>query len=493
MAVGLGGLITEGLGGDLNQQLANALAGQGAPNPGAAPSPAAAAPGQAQAQTYAPDPQNANTIALLLKVHQQDAISNDLNRNIQGIAAGFGTAQQQASKQAALANMGPGDDRLRALGEIEKITAEQTAQNNAAQFKAGAAGMAAMFPGMTPQQLQWLSSNPAAMNDLVSSHVRSLEPTDAVKNVGAAATAYAQSKGYDPNPANWTAEQQADVAGYKSNMLSGVIGGQTPVEKDLRNDIRMWQMAHPGGTPEQMYAEHPNWTTLTGYAADKTEATKTAALAATDRLQSKANLTDVEKTIQPINQTIDRLLDPNNFNSTVKAIQTPANLTTGSTGEGLGMLHGLTGGSAGVDPNTLTMKNYVDQLQKQLSGEGMKNMKNIRTQKEFDTISAAAGGPVFSQTASADQIRQGLLDLKNKFGLAHANAIAAAGGVVPAEYGDQINSNYLDHTSPLYNGATVEKVPDLSSLSGADADRAVAALPKGSKFRGPDGQIHTRN
>ena len=105
MPVGLGGLITEGLGGDLNAQVARALAGPDPnpqPGPGGSPSPSGA-PGQASgapgvqgppsapplppAQAYAPDPANASTINLLLKVNQQDAISNDLNRNIAGIAA----------------------------------------------------------------------------------------------------------------------------------------------------------------------------------------------------------------------------------------------------------------------------------------------------------------------------------------------------------------------------------------------------------------------
>jgi hypothetical protein len=458
MAVGLGGLITEGLGGDLNQQMANALAGQGAPpNPApGGPSPGAPAPGQTPSPTYAPDPQNANTIALLLKVHQQDAISNDLNRNIAGIAAGFGTAQQQHDKQAAIAGM-PGDDRLAALGQIEKVTGEQTEQNNAARFQAGAAGMASLFPGMTPQQMQTLAAS-GKLPEMIQSHFQGLitagQPTDAIKDYNAARQAL-RNQGMS----------EADIdARIPPDTLIGAIGGQTPVEKDMRNDIRMWRTAHPQGTDEQMYAEHPGWTTLTGYAAEKAEQTKTAAAAATDKLQSKANLSDVEKTSLPLTTTIDRLL--NNIDATTKAIRTPAAFTTGPMGEVAGMAPGVTG----IDQNTLDMKNYLTQLQNQLSGEGLKGMRNVRTQREFNTIAGAAGGPLFSPTSDKATIQQALLDLKAKFGLAHANAIAAAGGEVPAEYGDKVDRDYLNPSSPLYNHATIEQPPAPGAKKAADGN-----------------------
>ena len=45
-----------------------------------------------------PDPINASYAADLMRYQRQSALADDLNRNIQGMAAGFGTAQQQASK-----------------------------------------------------------------------------------------------------------------------------------------------------------------------------------------------------------------------------------------------------------------------------------------------------------------------------------------------------------------------------------------------------------
>src|SRR4249920_2776745 len=145
MPIGLGGLITEGLGGDLNMKMANALAGPSAnPNPGgpgpAGPNGAPPQPngGMPAPQAYAPDPVNANTIALLMKVHQQDALSSSLNQHIASIGASFGTAQQQHDKMLAAGAMGGiQDDRLAALGQTQKIMEEQTKQNEHARFMAG--------------------------------------------------------------------------------------------------------------------------------------------------------------------------------------------------------------------------------------------------------------------------------------------------------------------------------------------------------------------
>jgi hypothetical protein len=476
MPVGFGGLVTEALsGGDLNQQLANALAGPNpTPNPNAPPGaapPTAPAPGQTPAQSYAPDPQNANTIALLLKVHQQDAISNDLNRNIAGIAAGFGTAQQQHDKQEALNHMGPGDDRLAALQNIEQITGEQTKQNEHARFMAGADLLGQQILGLKPGQGATMAAG-GLMPQLLQSHFQGLQPTDAIKDYNAARQAL-REQGLSEDEINQR---------IPPDMLVSAIGGQTPVEKDLRNDIRMWKAAHPDGTTEQMYAEHPGWTTLTGYAAEKAEETKTAAVAATDKLNSKANLSDVEKTSKPITDNLDDLI--NNFDHTVTAIKYPE-VASGAIGRGFGAA-GLT------DQKTLDMRVALNTLQQQLKSDSMHNMKNIRTQREFDAIGGAASG-IFDPNNSPEKIKQGLLDLKTRFGLAHANAIASAGGEVPAEYADQVNRDYLTKGSPLYNGATVEKVPDFSGMTGPQADAAVAALPPGGKFRGPDGKIHTRN
>ena len=68
------------------------------------------------------------------------SLSADFNRNIEGVAAGFGTAQQQASKQAALRAGGSGvGDSLAALKDIQGMQDTTIADNEHARFMGSAA------------------------------------------------------------------------------------------------------------------------------------------------------------------------------------------------------------------------------------------------------------------------------------------------------------------------------------------------------------------
>jgi hypothetical protein len=483
MPVGIGGLITEGFGGNLNPQVAQLLAHQGySPNPN--PDPAAQgassamtpAPGQTPSQSYAPDPQNAKAIELLLRVHQQDALSSDLNQHLAGMAASFGTAQQQADKQAAVRGMGGiQDDRLAALKEIGGIQKQQTDINEHAQFLAGADLLGQQMLGLKPGQGRMLGLS-GQLPDMIATHLREVaeagRPTDAIKDYNAARQAL-RDQGVSEEEINNR---------IPPDMLVSAIGGQTPVEKDLRNDIRMWKMQHPGGTDEQMYAEHPGWTSTTGYTAEKTEETKTAALAAHDKLTSKDDLDEAQRAARPVQDTINYLknVDPAKL---ADAVRNPE--MTGGTG---GKLRDWTGT---IDPETLQARIKLDQLQSQLAGEGLRNVKNVRNSREFQALASGASS-IFNRNQTSEGITREINRLDDGFNLSLANSTAAAGGEVPAEYADRVNRAYLKKGDPLYNGATVEKYEDFSKMSEADADAAVAALPDGAKFRGPDGNIHKK-
>lgn len=205
MPVGLGGAIAEGLGGNLNQQIANTLAGpspnpnpgaQGAPQGGGAPPTPAPGANLPPAQAYAPDPVNANTMALLLKVHQQDALGADLNQRIAGISASFGTAQQQHDKMSQLQALGGiPDDRLKAIQESQGIMQEQQKQTEHSQFMAGADIMGQQLLGLKPGQGSWLAQS-GQLPEIVQSHLHSMEPTDAIKNYNATRAAM-KAQGYD--------------------------------------------------------------------------------------------------------------------------------------------------------------------------------------------------------------------------------------------------------------------------------------------------------
>ena len=75
----------------------------------------------------------------MLRAHRMDALSADINRNLQGMAAGFGTAQQQASKQAALRGGGGVGDSLAALTRHPRRCRTPTINDNEhARFMANA-------------------------------------------------------------------------------------------------------------------------------------------------------------------------------------------------------------------------------------------------------------------------------------------------------------------------------------------------------------------
>ena len=110
IGTGVGGffasLMNPGLAGSVAQHITpnpNPLAQQGGP-PGPKdvdslgnPVPTQQ-PNLAPAAVTQPDPVNSSYAADLMRYDRMNKLSDDLNRNIQGVAAGFGTAQQQASK-----------------------------------------------------------------------------------------------------------------------------------------------------------------------------------------------------------------------------------------------------------------------------------------------------------------------------------------------------------------------------------------------------------
>ena len=156
--VGVGGLFANLFNPGLDDRLAqhvtpnpNPLAQQGGPvDPKAVDSLGNPVPAQqpnvgnlAPAAVTQPDPVNASYAADLLKAHRQDALAADLNRNIEGMAAGFGTAQQQASKQQALRAGGGGvGDSLAALKDIQGMQDTTITDNEHARFMGNAATFA---------------------------------------------------------------------------------------------------------------------------------------------------------------------------------------------------------------------------------------------------------------------------------------------------------------------------------------------------------------
>ena len=215
----------------------NPLAQQGGPAvPGAVdsvgnpvPPPGSNLPPSAATQ---PDPVNAPNVAKLsqpdpsyvadfMRYNRMNALSDDLNRNIQGVAAGFGTAQQQASKQAALGAGGGVGDSLGALAKIQGMQDQTIQDNEHARFM----GNAAVFAQTLSQQLgrpvsvqeaTEIMNNKGLMEQFGGAAAANATITGTQKDAEAATRAWA-----DANP-KATPQQIAD---YKANLIAGGMGG----------------------------------------------------------------------------------------------------------------------------------------------------------------------------------------------------------------------------------------------------------------------------
>ena len=280
IGVGPGGLIASLLNPGLALRVAQHLTpnpnplfqqGQGA-QPGAVDSTGSPVPqpppggNLAPAAVAAPDPVNQANIAKLtqpdpsfmadqMRYQRVNALSNDLNRNLQGIAAGFGTAQQQASKRQALGDGGGGGvgDSLGELAKMQAIQDKTISDNEHARFM----GNASVFAQMLSQQLGRPVSVPEAqiyMNDPDFSK-------QIAQAVGSNATQTEVGKNADAAVRGWAAAHPkatpADIANFRAQYLAN----SAPLNANaiVPEDEKKWNAAR-AAEAESLKTQHPDWT-----------------------------------------------------------------------------------------------------------------------------------------------------------------------------------------------------------------------------------------
>jgi hypothetical protein len=160
----------------------------------------------APAQVYAPDPMNASTLQLLLKAHQQDESANMINRGLEGMAASFGTAQQQHDAMANLGNF-PQQNTLGAIQSSLGIQAEAEKNAKEASARAGSDIMGQQILNLKPGQGQ-TAYDMGILPDLIKTHLGSLEPTDAVRTFTQAQKIVADQ---------WLRTHPGDIAGAQAH------------------------------------------------------------------------------------------------------------------------------------------------------------------------------------------------------------------------------------------------------------------------------------
>ena len=149
------------------------------------------------------------------------------------------------------------------------------------------------------------------------------------------------------------------------------------------------------------------------------------------------------------------------------------------------------GGVIGVNQDVADARSKLDFLKNELYKDNFTGTHNIRSNTEANKIAGSATN-VDTKTNSSATIGQQLTNLQQQIYREKANNFASAGKVVPYKYHGLADQTYLDSKSRLYNGGSEEVPVDVSKMSDSDADAAVARLPQGRAYLGPDGVVRTK-
>jgi hypothetical protein len=401
--------------------------------------------------------------ALYVKLHQQDVAAAGIDRGLQGMAASFGTAQQQHDMMNAMNSIQP-DDRAGMLANIMKDQALQQQMQEHNRFMAGAAGMSTLL-GVTPEQATWLANNPEAMKEALKTHFDSMAPTEAMKNVDAATNAYAQ--------ANPNASPQ-EIQNYKAGLLSGIASGGDMTTKEMNAASRAWD-----ADPNNKGMQKPTWLTnpseYKGHVAQVVEDQK-------DIGAAKNNFGANMAKLQPVNDNIAWLQA--HPDAVKMAIQHP-NLTGGDIGY-------YTGGALAGGQDALSARQRLDWLNDQLYSTsfttgGGQRLAATEAQRLGSAFSPFKG-PNASNMSQKD-IANALQVMKDSSDSAIANTKAAAGHQLTSQEAKSpyLNRDFFDPYSSLHSGATIAKDSDKAAPQQGGGGFNYAAIPSGTVYTAPDG------
>ena len=472
--VGAGGLIAGLMNPGMDEKLArsiNPLNQVGSPQgPQGSPPGAAAPPGgqppqqpqQAPAAVTAPDPYVASAGELLLKAQRVSDNANAFNQGLSGMAASFGTAQQQHDKMAALGNGANPQDLIGQYGGALKDQNELTKQQEHARFM-GMVDVYAQTHGISREEAQMRMNNEGMLDADARAQGANETQTGNIKDAEAATREWAKA-----NP-NATPQQVAD---YKANLLAGGIGGS---DLDQRQYLSERQAAVAAGKP---FPDFATWK------ADHATAAATKMTEAKDAQKFKDDaVEDFGKANDKLTRskgTVDRLLK--NIDNTMTALATPDMLTSGKGPAWLKNIP-VIGGKLVPSDETTALAHDIRTLKAELTGSGLTDVKNVRNRMEFETLGNALTAALDAANSPED-VRRALIEIKQKFAVAQANTYATAGKEIPHELGNFADPKFLtrykkDGTENLYyTGATIADPPEGGDAA-ATPDTAPAAASSG--------------
>ena len=317
--------------------------------------------------------------------------------------------------------------------------------NEHARFMASAATFAqtlstSLGRPVSVQEATTIMNSPELMKDFGGAAGANAQTTDRLKDADAEARAWA-----DAHPKATAAE----IAQHKSDFLAQTAGGLSSIGKNLAEDRRNWHNQNPGKSDAEMIADKPELADETTYVTVKTEQAKEGVLNATARSTAKSTFTQVDPQWQKIEENVEWLADPAHKAAVLEALRAPDFETTGQKGRFANWLHI-------VGKDTQDAKRRLDLLKNEGFTSEFKNTKNIRSNTEANRIGAAFSG-LFSPTITDDAATEELNRLTDMVHDGRANVKAAAGQKIESKYSNaNIDPDYLDSSSPLFNGATRE-------------------------------------
>ncbi len=462
IGTGVGGffasLMNPNLAGDVARHVTpnpNPLAQQGGPaapgsvdslgNPTPSPGLNLAPPAVTQ-----PDPVNASYAADLMRYDRMNKLSDDLNRNLQGVAAGFGTAQQQASKTAALGQPGGVGDSLGALAKIQGMQDQTVQDNEHARFM----GSAATFAQTLSQSL----GRPVSVAEATTI----MNSPELMKSfggaVGANATTTGTEKDADAATRAWAAANPKatpqQIADYKANLIAGGMGGSDLEQRQYLQEKSSGVTTDDFATWKAKKAAQA--TTLNQQAKDSQEFKDTATQ---DYSAAHSKLA----ALQPYIDTLTK--DP-------LAAQQAMSTFLPTTGKWGALMPG-----ALVPQNVKDAAIALDKVQSSLRADQLSGVKNVRNSREFNTLGQAATGGL-DASATPDKFADALTALKNKYLDAQATTELTVGHKLTGELVGHGSSDLLSPTlgngqpNPYYNGGSEDGQP----LKGDDLAKVQQAL-----------------
>jgi hypothetical protein len=478
--VGIGGLVSNLMNPGLDDTIAKQITpnpsplaqqGQGQPSgQGAGATADQTGNPFAKAQVTQQDPVVASLAENLVRAQRQSMFAADLNRNIAGVAAGFGTAQQQASKQAALNGMPGAADEMGMWKDIQGIQQTQTDQNEHARFMGSMAVFAkslstALGRPVSVEEATMIANSPDMMKASAGATQANETFTPTTKDADQATRSWA-----DANP-NATPQQ---IAAYRAGIIA--MGSGSNMEDQAYRAYAQAEIA-AGRTPDDILT----WKNKHATAADISKTQGTDAQKFKD-LGTQDFETAHQKVV--LGQTqVDKLLS--NMDATMAALKYPSLLTT--SGLAAGLPDWNVGGYGLPDEATKQAAVAAQTLVANLTGESLSTIKNLRNGREFATLGQAATGAL-NANLGREGVQKALEAIKKKFDTADANAYAVAGKQIPNQYNGLADERYLNKTwegidNPYYTGATYEP-PDSKTKSG---DGSQAAPPAGGGGSGGGG------